>query len=611
MQNKMRVLIKHPHFYHVCIICIFLVAIIIRIFTVDTTRQLRTGSDEFVYHYAAENLLKYGTLSYDRDGTMFNGTLEIQPTTVLSPGYPLFIAIIYSLFNNSTQAVIIIQLILSIICLWFIYKTLSILKLKKPYIIITLLLSSLYPGFLYNIDRMLTEQLFTTLFLIFVYCFLKGMQENSTIIIGISALFLSCATHVRALAFPFLLLACLFLIIYERQHKSQMFKKLSVFIGIVFLFMLPWWIRNWVTFDSFMLFSEAGENPKVWGAVPYFLDMTSTYNQSLNEIIQNNTYSNPMLYYKWRIFGFFQYMWGDLWDENLVHPHTFLRPFLLLQQLIVVPCIAAIPLIIKNCKKDVIFISCIPIGFTLMNMPFHGLPRYVYPSLPLVFILVGVLLEKAGGLIFRKGRNYSPEASPLFSWQHIADCWMRRCYFLFACLFSLILLYSVYIFAYNIGGEMSAYRLSKYMGISHTSLDEKDIITTNKYGTNNLSIENVILSSKNGDDIYKNDLGGPTIIRLKDQSTLDLKSSGIVSEVNLDFQGGYIYDYLTVYWTGTNTPDISEDKVYKFPINSFQRSHKIFIDDNVNSLMIVPAVFSGGSFTLDSIEIFKYEVNKE
>lgn len=470
MNRKVFMLIRVPNFYQLCIICIFLLALLLRIIVTDTTRELRPGSDELVYHYAAENLLRYSTLTYDRDGSMFNNPKDVHPTTVLSPGYPVYIAIIYALFQHSTQAVLISHLVLSMVCFWLMYKMLNMLNINKTYVAIALLFAAVYPGFLYNIERMLTEQLFTTLLLAFVYSFLIGMQRNSIVLIGISAAFLTSATHVRALAFPLLLLAFFFLIVYERKNKKNILKNIAVFVGIVFLFMLPWWVRNWITFDSFMLFSAAGENPKIWGAVPYFIDMASTYNQSLNAVLQNNMSSNPSVYYKWRIFGFFQYMWGDLWDENLVHPYPFLRPFLVLQHLLVVPCLAAIPFIIKKCRKEIIFISCIPLAYTLMNMPFHGLPRYVYPSVPFIFILAGVFLDKIGSTLFQKKDKLLVEETHLYKWQSIINLWMRRCYFVFAFLFSIILSYSVYIFAYGMNGEMSEYRLSRYMGISLKSL---------------------------------------------------------------------------------------------------------------------------------------------
>ncbi|MDY8095879.1 glycosyltransferase family 39 protein [Paenibacillus polymyxa] len=567
----------------------------------DTSREIIWG-DETTYHYAAENLIKYRTLTYDINGDIYNGNNEATPTPKLQPGYPIYIALIYILFGHSTSAVLISHVLLSIFSFWLIYRILTLLKIRKPFIMISLILAAVYPGFLYSIDRMLTEQLFTTLFLAFVYCFLKSRQTNNVIWLGISAALLTCASHVRALAFPFAVVVIFFLIIYDQNNKKNAVRNVTVFISVILLFMLPWWVRNWITFDKFMLFSDAGYSPKVWGAVPYFIDMASTNNQPLNVVLENNVTPNPGLYYKWRIFGFFQYMWGDLWDENLVHPYKYLRPFIALQQLIIVPCIMAIPFLIKNCRKEVLFISCIPIAFTLMNMPFHGLPRYVYPSVPFVLVLVGVLLELLVDTI-RKKRTYELD-SFLSKWQGATDRWVLRGYTVFAAIFSIILFYSIYIFAYEINGEMSEYRLGRYMGITQTSLQANDIVFSKKYNQSEMMIENSsIINGK-----YKNDVDAPAIIKVSDNLLNDSIKKQIVTEVSINIQGGYLYDYMTVYWTGRNTQEISENNVYKFPISKLEKSQKIFIDDDVNFLMVVPAVFRGGEFKVDSIEINKYKV---
>ncbi|WP_127487274.1 glycosyltransferase family 39 protein [Paenibacillus ehimensis] len=603
-KRSIRKLIKIPGIYQTSIILIFIFAFIMRLDAVNTTRELVPGSDEQVYHYAAENLLKYGMLTYDRTGDMFKGTQTVQSTKVLSPGYPMYIALVYAMFEHSIKAVIVSQLILSLISFWLIYKILKTLNVGKPYIIVVLVFSLFYPGFYYNVDRMLTETLFTTLLMGFVYLFLRGLQKENHYFIGISAALLGCATHVRALAFPFVVLVLFYLIVYERKDIKQMMKKIGMFVGVVLLCMFPWWIRNLMTFHTFMLFSEAGENPKIWGAVPYFLDMGSVANKSLNMVLQENTAPNPLVFYKWRIFGFFQYMWGDIWDEYLVHPFNGLRPFLIIQQIIIVPCMIAIPLLIMKCRKEVIFISCIPIAFTLMNMPFHGLPRYVYPSVPFVLILFGVFLGQVKGIVRKKTENSTEKF--LFNWQKLADLWLRRLYIPFSILFSLVLIYSVYFFAYGINGEMSEYRLSRYMGITPQILQDDKRISANKYDESNILIENARLMNKE-QKIYKNDVNAPIIIRVNDK-LMEGPNKNIASEVTLNIQGGYVFDLMTVYWTGRKTPEISENNFYKFPINPFQRSHKIYIDDDIKSLMIVPAVFRGGKFKLDSIEIQKYQV---
>lgn len=606
--NRVIPFLKQRNIYNICIICIFVLAVLLRMNIVDTSRELREGSDEYVYHYAAENLIKFGALSYDRDGGMFNETIQISPTTVIPPGYPVFVAIIYFLFNHSVQAVLIIQFLLSIICLWIIYKMLVLIEIKKRYTILVLLLASVYPGFIYNIDRMLTEQLFTTCFVLYAYFFLNSIKKNSIFYLFISSLLLGLATHVRALAFPFLFLSCLFILIYEKENIREMLKKVSVVLFTILAVMIPWWIRNEVTFGDFMFFSNAGENPKIWGAVPYFIDMTSTYNQSLREIIQANLHLNKELFFKWRIFGFLQYMWGDLWDENLVHPHSILRPFLIIQQLILVPALAFIPFIMKRSSREIIFIACIPIAFTLMNMPFHGLPRYVFPATPFVFVLFGGVLECLGNFI--KSKKKTTKNEYLYKWQKFIAVWFKRGLLILSSIFSIVLLYSVYIFSYNIGNEMSEHRLNKYMNTTSSKLASEKVLESIRYTTDDLVIENVESINENDKNkTYKNNLGGPTLIRLTDKSPVNFTDKNIVTEIKLDFHGGYIYDYSTIYWTGTTTPNFSEDKVYKFPINRFQKSHRIYVDDDVETLMIVPTVFSGGSFSINSIEIKKYSLN--
>lgn len=148
------------------------------------------------------------------------------------------------------------------------------------------------------------------------------------------------------------------------------------------------------------------------------------------------------------------------------------------------------------------------------------------------------------------------------------------------------------------------------MGTSPQSLQPKDIISASKYSTDSLSIENANPVIRNGKNIYKNDVNAPAIIRLEVESKEGSDNDKIASEINLNIQGGYLFDYMTIYWTGKNTPEITENSVYKFPINAQQKNHKIYIDDDVQSLMLVPAVYSGGEFKVDSIEVKKYRVEQ-
>lgn len=591
-------------FYYMSITIIFVLGAVIRLNIVDLDRQIKPH-DEMVYHYAAENLLKYGTLTFEVDGAMFHGDREVTPASNLQPGYPLYIAAIYSVFGHASEYVFISQLILSIISLYFIYRLLVILNVKKHFIIMTMLLASLYPGLIYNIDRMLTEQLFSTLLLAYAYLFLKGLKENKLSLLCLSFVLIMYASHVRALAFPFVLLSLFIILIHDRGKLKQSFAKFATLSGVVLLFMIPWWIRNYITLHEFYFFSNAGFSPKIWGAVPYFLNMGATSQSSFEEIVQSNMSANPILYYKWRILGFFQYMWGDIWDENIVHPIRMFRPILAVQQFIIVPCVAAIPFLIRKSKVEVLFISTFPIAFTLMNMPFHGLPRYVYPSIPFVIILFAVLLDTLMKWIRRAKVPYSAEIE-VTGYKVYLNKWFRTAYLGLSITFSIILIYSVYFFAYNINLEMSEYRLNRFADVSYKTLESQMLYSEKSFDESSVSIENA-LPTNNGK--FENHVDAPIIIRLSDSESVDSKVNTI-SEVNIKIQGGYLFDYMTVYWTGDKTKEISENSVYRFPINPFEIEQNIYIEENVNSLMIVPAVFRGGSFEFDKITIKKYDITK-
>ena len=189
-------------------------------------------------------------------------------------------------------------------------------------------------------------------------------------------------------------------------------------VGIALLFLIPLWVRNWLQFQQFWLLTDSGFGPKIWGAQPYFLDMSSTNDRELTELIASNIQAAPETYWKWRIFGFFQFMWYDMWDEWLAHPLQVLVPFRLLQPLVVVPAVAAIPVLIRKARYEILLLASVPILFTLMSMPFHGLPRYVFPAVPVVFVLVGVFLQTLICKIRRRTNETQTAVSSLRGWRH-------------------------------------------------------------------------------------------------------------------------------------------------------------------------------------------------
>lgn len=579
------------------IVTIFFLALFLRIYYFDT--ELVLFNDENVYFNAGANLVEYGTLTSDRDGAINRGEKIAEPSSSIQPGYPLFIALINKIFGDNQEIVRLANILISMLSLFFIFKIAKLIGLRYPYIIIVLMLATLYPGFNFNTAKILTEHLFTLLLLGHTYYFVSYLKNEKVRNLIFSTLIISFAVFVRANAFPLLIMSILFLFIYQWKDIKKFLNKVIIVISIFVLIQLPWWIRNYSQFEKFILFSDAGDNPKVWGSLPYFIGIFEVDNQTLTELLNSSIRLDSILFYKWRIFGFFQYMWADVWDEYLVHPFQGLRPFLIIHLVIIVPTVILLPIIILRCKKEILFLSTIPLLFTIMNLPYHGLPRYVWPSLAIVFVLFGYLIQFIND---KRDKSMVLIKSLETDLNNKIDLLFRRSYFIFSLIFSLILFFSVYSFSFSIEKEMSNFRLKKYANIDVEDIESMNKNFIEKYDleSSNVTIENV--EEINQKNKFKNIVSDPTLIRVNNIPIME----NSISEIKIKSKGGYIYDYMTVYWKTNSDLDFSESKVYRFPTNLFEKEQTILVEGDVSDLMIVPINFRGGTFTFNEIIISKY-----
>lgn len=586
-----------------------LFGLLLRCMATDFTREVVSGSDGAAYSYAAKNLLKYGTLTYDRDGAMFRGETPVVPSNIIMPGLPVFLALVYTI-NDDISFVFMVQILLSMITLLLIYKIMRQVGVSFPIAAGVLLAAAVYPAFCYNLDVLLTETLFTTLLSGAIYCFLLSLWREihkTKWLVGANLL-LMCAVMVRAQALPFLVVELFFLLVYQSGTRKYRFVSSGLVVGIALVFFVPLWVRNWSQFQQFWLLTAAGDGPKIWGGQPYFLDMPSTNGRELAELVSSNIQAAPATYWKWRIFGFFQFMWYDMWDERLVHPLQLLAPFRLLQPLVVIPAVTAIPFLVRKARYEVLLLASVPILFTLMDMPYHGLPRYVFPAIPAVFVLVGVLLQTLVRRIKRQPNEIQTTAVSLNGWRHRVDAIFRWGYLVASCLFSLILIYSVYLFSWQVSREMSNYYLGRSYGVTTDMVENFEILS------------DVELSKQTStwyvDNVTQTDTGELTgawdttpIMHIQIPTDLLQRNTNIVTKVILDIPGGYWYDNCTIYWVGDRTSEFSEACVFgRFPRNRFSSTQTVYIDENVTGLMVVPVGFRGGAFAVDGIQVTKYLV---
>ena len=176
-----------------------------------------------------------------------------------TPGYPVFVAMIYSISRDSVWLVLLIQILLNIISVFLVFKIASTIFSQKI---------ALLSAFLFAIDihqslyavTLLTDTLFVFLFLASVYYLCKSIKENRISSILISSLLLGVATLVRPISFLFPFVAVFFILVFC-SIKLKMKLVYSLVFSVIFIIAIsPWLLHNYSKFGEPKLSSISGSN---------------------------------------------------------------------------------------------------------------------------------------------------------------------------------------------------------------------------------------------------------------------------------------------------------------------------------------------------------------
>jgi len=176
-----------------------------------------------------------------------------------APVYPLFLAGIYSLFGHKPNVAIIFQLILSSLTCILVYYIGEVFIRRGVGFIAGLLLALDFPTAIYG-NLIMTDMLFTFLFLASIYFILKFFREGkrkqliySAILLGASAL---CRQVIIYFAF---VMALSFIVVYRRNFIKALLNY-SIYILIFLAAVSPWAIRNYIVYDNLSFSIALGGN---------------------------------------------------------------------------------------------------------------------------------------------------------------------------------------------------------------------------------------------------------------------------------------------------------------------------------------------------------------
>ncbi len=206
----------------------------------------RLESDAVRHVTTAQHLLTWGEFSYEAGA----------PYALIPPGYPLFVAAVLALTNQSLLAVRLAQAVLGTSLVWLTYLV-GREAGSRQVGLGSALLCAVYPVWIVWPALFLTETLYTVFLLAFVWYLLRSLKEPTAANAALTGATFGLALLTREvlLFFPLLLpLACW----RARLPWRRAARYLLAFVLVALAVIAPWLVRNYLTFGQ-VFFTERTE----------------------------------------------------------------------------------------------------------------------------------------------------------------------------------------------------------------------------------------------------------------------------------------------------------------------------------------------------------------
>ncbi len=249
-------------------------------------------NDTHSYHSTALAWIQAGSFSLSIEH------LEI-PETIRTPGYPLFLGIIYKIFGKSFKAVVLVQILLSILSIYFIYLIGTLIH-KETTGLIMALAFSFDPVTISMNYKILSETLFLfflILFILFGILWLRSPMSQS--IPFISGVLLALVTLIRPITYflsPFIMIGII--IWYTKNNFS-----IRAWINQSILFMMPiliivggWQYRNFIYGNNSSISQIGGINILYHRGASVFAESKSITIENARNQLMGNIKGGPWNY---------------------------------------------------------------------------------------------------------------------------------------------------------------------------------------------------------------------------------------------------------------------------------------------------------------------------
>lgn len=207
----------------------------------------------YEYEEIAANLIQHGQYAFS-----FYGLTSPQPSSFLPPTYPLLLALSRMLFNTNVSFIILLQIALSVLNVWFLFLITEEMRLPKSVGLIAALLFSIYPPMIAYSVSLGTTTLETFFLLLGSWLTYRAVNKSSWICAGLSGILYGLAALTRS---PWLLvipLATLWILFMSYRRRSVLIPHAAALVLASALTLSPWVAYNYHTHGRFLLTSTNG-----------------------------------------------------------------------------------------------------------------------------------------------------------------------------------------------------------------------------------------------------------------------------------------------------------------------------------------------------------------
>jgi len=385
---------------------VFILALTLRLFAVIYF-PAKLVADPADYHRLATNL------AVDHRYIAPDGS----PTAWRPPGYPFFLAGIYSIAGANVFMACLIQAILGGLTVLAV-MCLAMAVLNQKVAIVSGVIAALYPGLIYLPRLLLSENLAILLLLLSALAAVRVMRSGGWklqvllgVLLGLSALVRGANLITAALLLGLILLA---------KWRAEGFAKafrcvLPVMLATVFT-LTPWVIRNYVVFhrlapltaqDGITLYASywpprVGSKP-IWGNLPGEEDpavaaaFRTGDEMAVSEYLKRETINRlkvePLYFFRLWPSKLISLLAPFDW-ETFPHPPGAARSFNWGYVLILLPAALGALIIFRNPIPRKWVLLALPASVLIQSLIFYGSPRFRLTAEPIVIILAAAGISR-------------------------------------------------------------------------------------------------------------------------------------------------------------------------------------------------------------------------